>query len=204
MWRTVLTATTGAFVLLACGCMSSEPLLDNPVFLRPNPCTTVENPVFLPQGPEAYNALFEMVLDVVDDYFEIMYSNRYDGRIVSFPRISPGYFEFFKPGSPDPENRLLATLQTIRNRCEVHILPDDDGGFRVDVKVYKELEDLAQPLRMTAGAAVFRSDDTLDRQPTVIDAGLLEANWIPLGRDTEFEQLILQRLAKWDRKCREK
>jgi hypothetical protein len=197
MRRELLTAATGALVLVFAGC-ATGPLLDNPVLIRPTAEGPVENPVFLPQGPEAYNALFEMVLDVVSDYFEIRYSNRYDGRIVSFPKIAPGLGQLLKPGSPDPEQRLLATLQTIRLTGEVVIHPEPDGGFSVDVKVFRELEDLPRPTRAVSGNATF-GDVTVQRQPEVIDLTTGPSRWIPLGRDCALEQLILERLSRWDR-----
>jgi hypothetical protein len=180
---------------LACGCMAG-PLLDNPALVRPDPAIAVDNPVYVPLGPMAYGKVFENVLDVIDDYFEIAYSNRYDGRIETFPRVSPGLEQPWRPGSPDWYQRVEATLQSMRRRASVLIQPADDGGFFVQVIVYKELEDVPRPIRATAGAAAFRSDPTVERQFEVIDPSLLEGNWIPKGRDTELEQLILQRLKR--------
>jgi hypothetical protein len=180
---------------LAAGC-ASGPLLDNPLLISTDPSITVENPVFVPGGPTAYGAVFERVLDVVSNYFEIAHQSRYDGSIETFPRIAPGYEQFWKPGSPDAEQRLLATLQTIRHRCLVKIEPANDGGFFVGVKVFKELEDLPRPVRATAGAASFRSDNTVERQFEVIDPTVFESQWIPMGEDTKFEQVLLQMIKK--------
>jgi hypothetical protein len=186
-------AWPGMLISLAAGCMTG-PIPDNPSLLRPDPTVVVENPVWMPSGPGAYGKVFESVLDVIDDYFEIAYANRYDGRIETFPRIAPGFEQFWKPGSPDAYQRLQATWQTIRHRAIVLIQPADDGGFFVQVAIYKELEDLARPTRSTAGAAAFRSDPTVERQFEVIDPTVYESNWIPIGRDAELEQLVLQRL----------
>jgi hypothetical protein len=128
----------------------------------------------------------------------VSFSNRYDGRIETFPRIAPGLEQPWKRGSPDFSQRLLATLQTIRHRAIVLIQPADDGGYFVDVKVFKELEDLARPSRATAGAAAFRSDNTLQRQFEVIDANVVSFSWIPLGRDVKLEQVLLRRIASFD------
>jgi hypothetical protein len=189
-----LTAVAGLVALGACGCVATGPLLDNPVLLRPEAGSAVENPVYVPLGPPAYGQVFETVIEVIDDYFEIAYANRYDGRIETFPRIAPGVEQPWKPGSPDLDQRLLATCQTIRHRAIALIQVADDGGFFVDVKVFKELEDLPRPTRMTAGAASFRSDNTVERQFEVIDPTIYEATWIPLGRDVKLEQVILARL----------
>jgi hypothetical protein len=195
MGRTLAAVWTGLIAVWICGC-ATGPLLDNPALIRPDPDVCVENPVYVPQGPYAYALVFEKVIDVVADYFEISYSNRYDGRIETFPRIAPGLERPWQPGSPDFHQRLLATLQTIRYRAMVLIKPADDGGFFVDVKVYKELEDLPRPTRATAGAAAFRSDNTVERQYEVIDPTVFETTWVPLGRDLQIEQVMLQRLKK--------
>jgi hypothetical protein len=201
MGRKLLTACTGAALLLAAGCMS-VPNIDNPAFVRPDPNVHVANPVWVPgAGQPSYytEKVFEKVLDVVDDYFEIRYANRYDGHIETFPRIAPGYEQIWKPGSPDAYQRLEATLQTIRHRCHVYIEPAQDGGYFIRVVVYKELEDLPRPIRATAGAAAFRSEVTVERQYEVVDPTVFEGNWIPVGADGldhELEQAILQRIKK--------
>lgn len=182
--------------MLAGGC-AQGPLLDNPVFVRGvEPVVTVENPVYVPGGPAAYGAVFEKVFEVVSGYFEIAYANRYDGRIDTFPRIAPGLEQPWKPGSPDLEQRLLATLQTIRQTAFVRIEAANDGGFFISVKVVKELEDLPRPVRQTAGAASFRSDNTVERQSEVIDPTVFESHWIPQGEDVKLEQVILNRIKK--------
>jgi hypothetical protein len=195
MRRTIWTACVSMTLVWAGGC-ASGPLFDNPMFVPIDPNVTVENPVYVPGGPTAYHAVFEKVIDVVDDYFEIAFSSRWDGRIETFPRIAPGYEQWWKPGSPDPEQRLLATLQTIRHRAIVQIEPANDGGFFIGVKVFKELEDLPRPVRALAGSASFRSDNTVERQFEVIDPTVFESQWIPLGEDMKFEQAILQRIKK--------
>jgi hypothetical protein len=182
----------GACCLVA-GCMTG-PLIDNPGVVYPQEQHAVENPIYIPLGPQSYGAVFEKVIEVIDDYFEISYANRYDGTITTFPRISPGLEQPWKAGSPDVDQRLEATLQTMRHRAEVLIQPADDGGFFVRVTVYKELEDLPRPSRSTAGSASFRSDNTVERQFEVIDPTVFESTWIPMGRDVPLEQVILQKL----------
>lgn len=188
-------AWPGIMVVWLAGC-ATGPMLDNPGLFQAPPAVTVENPVYIPQGPTAtaYNNVFEKVLDVLDDYFEISYANRYDGRLETFPRIAPGIEQPWKPGSPDFDQRLEATLQTIRHRASVLIQPADDGGFFIQVTVFKELEDLPRPVRQTAGAASFQDANTVERQFEVIDPTIFENNWIPKGRNTALEQVILQRI----------
>jgi hypothetical protein len=182
-------------LLLSCGC-ATGPFAENPLVLGSPPMITVENPVYVPGNPAAYNPVFDRVIDVLDDYFEISFADRWDGRIETFPKIAPGLELFFVPGSPDFDQRLLATTQTIRERAIVLILPAENGGYFLDVKIYKELEDLAKPMRATAGAASFRSDNSLERQFQVIDPTVVDSSWIPIGRDAKLEQIVLQRLRK--------
>jgi hypothetical protein len=194
MGRLYAAAWAAALTALAGGC-ASGPLADNPVMVRPG-TPAVDNPVYIPLGPPSYGVVFEKVLDIVSEYFEVSYANRYDGRIETFPIIAPGYEQIWKPGSPDAYQRLLATFQTIRYRAVVLIQPADDGGFFVQVTIFREEEDLSQPSQSTAGAAAFRGASTVERQYEVIDASVLESNWIPMGRETALEQEILERLRK--------
>src|SRR5262245_44252569 len=179
MRRDMLAAAIlfGPLAVLAGGC-AGRPLMDNPVFVRanlpPGPCP---NPVTLAGGPSEYAAVFETALNVVDDYFEIMEANRYSRVIRSHPKLAPGLDQFWKPVWPDGAERLLATVQTIRYRSEVTIQPvvadpnqpATPGGYLVQVIVFKELEDLPRPIKATAGAAAFRSDNTVDRQFEVVE-----------------------------------
>ena len=193
--RLARMAWTVLAAMMLGGC-ASGPALDNPVWVRTDPNINVENPLYIPLGPPSYGKVFETVLDVISSYFEVAYENRYDGRIVTYPRIAPGLEQPWKPGSPDFSQRLEATLQTLRHRAEVSIQPAPDGGYFVQVDVYKELEDLPKPIRSTAGAATFRDPITIERQYEVVDPTVFESNWIPLGHNTIMEQAILQRLTK--------
>jgi hypothetical protein len=194
MWRTLGKLGLAGAVVAQAGCMSG-PLYENPLPLPAAPAGVLENPVYVPLGPPAYPAVFEKVLDVIDDYFEIAYANRYDGRIETHARIAPGIGQPWKPGSPDLYQRTLATFQTIRHRAIALIQVADDGGFFIDVKVFKELEDLPKPSIPRAGVATFQSSPTVERQFEVIDATTFDAGWIPIGRDFKLEQVILSRLA---------
>ena len=117
------------------------------------------------------------------------------GCIETQPRIAPGILNPFKSGSPDTYERFLSLLQTYRHRAVINIQPAGQlGGFFVKVTVYKELEDLPKPVRATAGAAIFRVDNNVQRQFTVVDPTVYESNWIPQGEDKDIEQVLLRRL----------
>ncbi len=194
MGRTLGTAWIAAAAVCLAGC-STGPLQENPILISPDRLKVQENPLYIPQGPMSYAKVFEKALDSVDDFWEIAYSNRYDGRIETHPTVAPGLEQPWKPGSPDFYQRLLAYFQSMRHRCIVVITTADDGGYFIDVKVLKELEDLPTPLRSTAGTASFRMNSTIERQFEVIEQPIYEPNWIPIGRDLKLEQVILDRLA---------
>jgi len=94
----------------------------------------------------------------------------------------------------------------------VKVIPAQNGGFWIDVAVYKELENVRQPEFATAGSATFRNDVSVPRsditvpadanQPTGLTPRRLgelkptpptgaNQKWIPQGRDTVAEQRIL-------------
>src|SRR5437764_13187676 len=102
MRRTLWSAVAGMLALLGTGCVSG-PLADNPLLFPVDPNLTVENPVFIPQGPwqSSYGQVFEKAIDVLADYFPIKTYNRYDGTLETHPRIAPGLEQPWKPGSPD-------------------------------------------------------------------------------------------------------
>ena len=201
MWRRLLTVWTAALGLLGGGCLSSGPLEDNPVLIRQGPPVCVENPVLieLPFDQGGYAKVYEKTRGILCDYFVIAAESRKEGHFLTQPRIAPGFEQFFKPGSPSYDERLLATLQTVRNWAEVKISDAEGGGYFIDVKVYKEMEDLPVPVRATAGAAIFRSSPTVERQFEVVEPIVTAGNWFPLipqYRDEAFEQAILQKLKK--------
>lgn len=176
--------------VITTGCLSVPPAA--------NPLPAGENPaVVMPSRPDpaAYAKVFETTLDVLDDYFDIATSDRYSGQIETEPLVAPGLVQFWRRGSPDPRERLLASLQTIRYRCKTLITAGPAGGYLVQVEVYKELEDLQpRPLRAIAGSATFLSNATVERQFDIIDPQVVDTQWVPLGREAALEQRILRRI----------
>jgi hypothetical protein len=194
MRRTLWTACTGLALALMSGCAAGS-LLELPTTTPAGVVTEAEaNPVYVPQGPMSYRKVYEHALDVLTDFgFEILEQSAFDGRIETVPRSEPGLLLFMKPGSPVVYQRLLATFQTYRHRAAILIQPAQAGGFFIHVKVFKELEDLPRPVRATA-AAIFRTENNIDRQYTVIDPTVFESAWIPKGRDFDVEQVLLKKL----------
>ena len=187
----------GGLLVCLAGC-ASAPGLHNPLPVRT--VAEVENPIVLLPGAalgEGYQAAFERVLTVLNDYFDIRYSNTNQGEIVCVPKVAPGFEQPWKRGSPDARQRLLATVQTYRNRCVAQLQPNEQGGFLVSVIVYRELLDTPRPASGTAGISIFRDNPTVERQYEILDTSVpaYDGNfWIPKGRDTALEQEILERI----------
>lgn len=186
----------------AAGCASAPPL-DNPALVRAS--EEVENPVLVSPGTptrESYREVFEKCIDILDDDFEVRVVNPVDGRIITHPRVAPGYEQFWKGGNPDPRERLLATLQTIRQTAVVDIKVGERGGYLVGVVVERELEDLPRPSRLRYGGAVFQEAPTVDRQLDVVGEAQISpadgTRWFRIGRDCAAEQRLLRRI----RECR--
>lgn len=182
-------------VITGSGCASVPPV-DNPTLVQAE-ADQVENPVLVAPGlptPSGYAEVYERVLTAVNDYFDIKPGSRYSGQIETFPRVAPGYEQFWKPGSPDRRERLLATFQTIRHTARVRIWAGERGGYQVYVEVNKELEDLQRPIMAVTGA-VFRDKPVIDRQAEVVGAiAPADKSWIPAGRDPTLEQVILRKI----------
>jgi hypothetical protein len=201
----VLRLAACGLVLFAAGC-AGGPALENPILVRPTADT--ENPILVAPGapsPASYAAIYEAILDVLDDYFEIKPTSRYAGYIETFPAVAPGFDQFWKPGSPDNRNRLIATFQSIRYFAVVSIWTGERGGYRVYVEVHRELEDLPNPIAggKTPMAATFRDRPNVDRSYDVIGPETVPGRtWIPQGRDYAFEQLILRRIRDRAMECR--
>ena len=196
--------------MLPAGCASTGPLLDNPALIPETvavPDGQIENPVLIHPAPggvvSSYPEVFDAVLGVIDDYFPIAYSNRYEGRILGKPTLAPGFEQPWRPGSPDAYDRLLATFQAYRYRCEVRIREADPSGYYVQVIVRKELKDYPAPSGLFTAVPLFGDVATVDREQFLIvgpdvTSPLTEAGerWIPKGRETALEQAILEKLRR--------
>ncbi len=195
--RIVVRILSATVLVWAVGCQNPGPLLD-PAPLQPvNAPPDDANPVYMPPLP--YGKVFETCEQLLSDYgFEIANgdTSRYDGRIETVPRISPGLMLLLKPGTPTLYGRLLSSLQTYRHRITVMIMPAQQGGYFIEFIARKELEDLPRPLRSTVGAAIFRNDNNVDRQFEVIDATFFDPDWIFKGRDVPLEQEFIRRLKR--------
>jgi hypothetical protein len=163
----------------------------------PPQAALVQNPLYVPLSDREF--LWNQLVDTMDDYFEIEREERVrlvggvltEGQLDTYPQPGATMLEpWLKDSSPGFERRY-ATLQSIRRRAVVHVKPQVDGGYLVDLAVYKELEDVSQPEYSTVNVEGLRHDETLQRPHSTTRDGPATLGWIPVGRDTTLEQRIL-------------
>jgi hypothetical protein len=160
----------------------------------------IANPLFLP--PIDREFLWNQTVDALDDYFRIEREDRVrlvagvltEGRIDTFPTVGSTIFEPWRVDSTPGYEKLHATLQSIRRRATVRVIPTE-GGYLLDVVVQKELEDLDKPEHATAGGSTLRHDGTIVRQEGAPGRYSVTLGWIPIGRDLTLEQRILADLS---------
>jgi hypothetical protein len=158
-----------------------------------------ENPVRV-RAPNV-DYLWDELVAVVDDYFDIDREERPKrigdvitaGRIITFPQGGATALEPWRGDAANPYERLEGTLQSIRRRAIVQVIPVDDS-YLVDVTVYKELEDVPRPEFSPSGAAGFRVDDSLPGIVEPAGATIAPLGWIAQGRDCSLEQKIIAQL----------
>ncbi len=192
----VLVAALTAIAMGGCALPAPEPGCYGPILPEHAPQLPYQNPVFVPAADPLY--VWETVVDVIDDYFRIereeplrvMGSTITEGRLETFPEVSPTVFEPWRQDVAGRYELMENTLQSMRRRASVRVAPTS-GGYLVEVAVTKELEDLRRPERATAGAATFRYDSTLSRVVNPADESEQSQGWISQGRDTALEQKIL-------------
>ncbi|MEI8376403.1 MAG: hypothetical protein WCJ35_26595 [Planctomycetota bacterium] len=187
--RSKLAAILPLVVLL--GCFSEVRL---PYQLVP---VSYDNPVLLRIAN--HELVWDGVVDVVSQYFRIeredpvrlLGGTLINGRIDTFPKPGATLLEPWDHDSADSHERLESTLQSIRRYAVVKVIPAQNGGFWIDLAVFKELENMRQPEHATAGSATFRNDVSLTRAVNSDLPTNVNQNWIPQGRDTAAEQRIL-------------
>ena len=82
----------------------------------------------------------------------------------------------------------------------MRVVPAGDH-YQVDLQVFKELEDLPQPIGAGISGEILRHDSSLDidqERPQLVQAN---KGWIPLGRDLLLEQQILKNIQTRLQKC---
>ena len=190
-------------------------IIDSSGPVYPSPIAMPGNTVLIP--PLDAEVVWCQLVNVTDDFFKIQSEQRVvfaqgiptEGRITTFPQTGATLLEPWRGDSVGFHERLESTLQSIRRIASVRLIPDP-GGWRVEVSVQKELENLLRPMHATAGGATFRNDDSLYRygtplpvlgqrvgdQPRPVATPTRTDGWIPLGRDALLERRMLDKILK--------
>ncbi len=166
------------------------------LFRRSGPPPQLPNPLEIPVSDHEF--AWNVIVDTVDDYFEIAREERVhligdvmtEGRIET--RAAPGA-TIFEPWRRDRTRGFelwQGTFQSIRRQAEISVSPSS-VGYGVQVIVRKELEDVARPEWGTVGGIIRRYDGSLSRPTGERIGGPLTLGWIPQGRDIALEQKIL-------------
>jgi hypothetical protein len=201
-----------------------DPFAPLPAGVQIGPQGQVAGPGLVP-GPGTKNAavippldaevVWQQMVDVADDFFKVQAEQRVvfsngvpaEGRIDTYPQTGATLLEPWRGDSVGFRERLEATLQSIRRRATLRLIPDP-AGWRIETVVLKELENMPRPMRATTGGASFRNDDSLYRygtplptlgqqvgdQPRPVANPTPNLGWIPLGRDPLLEQKMLSRV----------
>lgn len=164
---------------------------------NPEPESYVPNPLELP--PAADEFVWSQVVDAVDDYFRIIREQPVqnsngiilDGRVETSYRIGATYLEPWRKDSTAGFERLQSTLQSIRRRAIITVRPRG-AAYSIEVVVQKDLEDTNRSQFEVESASMMRHDGTIIRAQDAYDDSPQTLGWIPLGRDTSLEQVILR------------
>jgi hypothetical protein len=193
-----LTLLIGTALLLSAGCSTYEPFAAREFSWRLN-APQSHNPIFVENYDHEF--LWSVLVDVIDNHFDIereipirLYENVLtEGHIESHPKIGASMAELWHADSVGAAERFDCTLQTIRRRAEVHVVPET-GGYTIEVKVFKELEDNPRPLRAVANASNLRFRDSADEFIDQIDVDRSAAGWFIIERDAALENRLLMEI----------
>ncbi|REK12603.1 MAG: hypothetical protein DWQ37_11450 [Planctomycetota bacterium] len=213
--RTLWTVVVLCATLATSGCCGIivpclPPLVKHPPKLLHGPPKEMLAPSYVEFGENPAHVacsdpefLYENLVDIVDDYFEIAREERVryvadvvtEGRIDTYPLTGATQFEPWRRDTVTTYERLESTLQSMRRTAQIRIIPVE-FGFLVDVQVQKELEDVLAPEGSTLSLNNLRNDDALNRRGQQLNVSPDSLGWIPQGRDFALEQEILGRLQK--------
>ncbi len=188
----------------------SQGVMYSPPWEPSTPPSVLPNP--LPVPVVDLDFAWEQIAAVVEEYFKIQHEERVrlvggiltEGRIDTVPLTASTLLEPWRRDSVTFRDRLLATLQSMRRRAFIRVIPIQ-SGFLVDLQIEKDLEDLPKPTMDLNGRSTFDQIQGVDRlsnplpslatppgaplQPAVPTAG-----WINVGRDVALEQVMLSKI----------
>ena len=116
-----------------------------------------------------------------------------EGRLETRPTIGATWLEPWRGDSVGSSERWESTLQSIRRRAFVHMIPTT-GGYQVQVTVLKELENVGKPEFATTPTAIFTFDNSLNRFTPPLDPASPPRGWIPIGNDPALEQRMVAKI----------
>jgi len=189
----------GATLLQSVGCTSYEPFAATREFSWRWNAPQSHNPILVENHNHEF--LWSVLVDVIDTHFEIereipirLYGDVLtEGHIETKPKIGASLAEFWHADSVGLAERLDCTLQTIRRRMEVHVVPET-SGYTIDVRVFKELEDNSRPLWASANASNLRFRDDVDEFADQIDIDPSSTGWFIIERDAAMENRLLREI----------
>ena len=162
---------------------------------------TLTNPLQVPVSDSEF--FWNQLVDTVDDYFTIRSEQRAEltGGVPSEGLIETQYqpgatvLEPWRWDSISDFELAQSTLQSIRRRAVVRVIPVGNGTYGINVEVFKELEDVDRPAQSLAGSLLPRHDVSLLRfNEDRLNRAAKTIGWIPIGRDVALEQEILRQL----------
>jgi len=167
-----------------CGCAT----------FQPSAAQLSSNPILVPASN--FESVWERTVDVIHAFhFSVARESRLEGSIETDWKTGAGMLEPWHHDSVGADERLESSLQSIRRRAVVHVVPAE-GGHLIGMEVFKELEDAPAALPNSAGAASFQESTPLDRDLERVVESDGGSTWIPLGRDIRLEQTILASLRR--------
>lgn len=185
-----------AVIVAMCGCRS---LRYDPNYANLEGNASLNNPLLVPLVDRW--VVMDQVSDELDDYFRIAREERIrvtdgilsEGWIETHPKIGATLLEPWHEDSTSGFERIHATLQTVRRQAKVRVIPSGNA-YQIDVKVFKELENLDEPVGAAIGGDLYRHDSSLDRDNENRQPIKRARRWIPMGRDLSLEQKILRNI----------
>ena len=151
------------------------------------------NSVFISHQDPEY--VWERVVDVVHNYFEIARENQLDGIIETKPLVGASILEPWHRDSVGLDNRLESSLQSSRRRGVISVQPAD-GGYFVTIDVYKEQEDVLTTPDKSAGNSTFQESRPLQRDLNLVVGDAAPEGWIALGHDQALESKMVNQIQK--------
>ncbi len=152
------------------------------------------NPLFVSTTNEDF--LWERMVETLEDFqFPIRKENRQSRVIETDYKVGASLFEPWHGDSVGFSSRLESTLQSVRRRVVVTMIPSDQQpGYTVNVEAYKEFEDLPGVAANSPGGATFLESKPLDRDLNLVVGQSAPSGWMWAGRDYQLEQSIVGQL----------